>query len=140
MKNILDKINRADEIQANLELDKTELAKHEVKLALLDELKVYAKNTAKNALDYKKKRDAIVKNVATLQELLKDISVNKDLGKKVLANAQKYKAQLDKLSKDLGMPLQGTEPDKLLSEVFMNGEDTQGNIDDAISAVRTLKI
>lgn len=39
MKNILDKINRADEIQAKLELDKTELAKHEVELALVDDLK-----------------------------------------------------------------------------------------------------
>jgi len=38
MKNILDKINRADEIQANLELDKTELGTHEVELALVDEL------------------------------------------------------------------------------------------------------
>lgn len=140
MKNILDKINRADEIQANLELDKTELGKHEVNLALTDEIKVYAKNAAKLAIDYKKKRDAIVKNVATLQELLKDVVVNKDYGKKVLANAQKFKAQIDKLSKELGINLQGTEPDKLLSELFMNGEDAQGNIDDALNAVRTLKV
>lgn len=140
MKNILDKINRADEIQAKLELDKTELGKHEVNLALTDEIKVYAKNAAKLAIDYKKKRDAIVKNVATLQELLKDVVVNKDYGKKVLANAQKFKAQIDKLSKELGINLQGTEPDKLLSELFMNGEDAQGNIDDALNAVRTLKV
>lgn len=140
MKNILDKINRADEIQANLELDKTELGKHEVNLALTDEIKVYAKNAAKLAIDYKKKRDAIIKNVATLQELLKDVVVNKDYGKKVLANAQKFKAQIDKLSKELGINLQGTEPYKLLSELFMNGEDAQGNIDDALNAVRTLKV
>ena len=38
MKNILDKINRADEIQANLELNKTELGKHEVELGKLDDL------------------------------------------------------------------------------------------------------
>lgn len=36
MKNILDKINRADEIQANLELDKTELGKHKVELGAID--------------------------------------------------------------------------------------------------------
>lgn len=35
MKNILDKINRADEIQAN----KVELGTHEVELALVDDLK-----------------------------------------------------------------------------------------------------
>jgi len=136
MKNILDKINKAYELEAN----KTELGTHQVHLALLDELKVYAKNTAKYAADYKKKSQAIKKNVATLQELLKDVSVNKDYGKKVLANAQKYKAQMDKLSKELGINLQGSEPDKLLSEVFMLGEDTQGDIDDALSAVRTIKV
>lgn len=135
MKNILDKINKADEIQS-----KVELGKHEVQLALLDELKVYAKNTAKYAADYKKKSEAIKKNVSALQELLKDVAVNKDYGKKVLANAQKYKAQMDKLSKDLGINLQGSEPDKLLSEIFMLGEDAQGNIDDALNAVRTLKV
>jgi hypothetical protein len=136
MKNILDKINKAYEVEAN----KVELGTHQVHLALLDELKVYAKNTAKYAADYKKKSEAIKKSVATLQGLLKDVSVNKDYGKKVLANAEKYKAQMDKLSKELGINLQGSEPDKLLSEVFMLGEDAQGNIDDALSAVRTLKV
>ena len=135
MKNILDKINRADEIQS-----KVELGTHEVQLALLDELKVYAKNTAKYSAEYTKTSAAIIKNVATLQSLLKDVVVNKDYGKKVLANAQKYKAQMDKLSKELGINLQGSEPDKLLSELFTFGEDTQGRIDDALNAVRTLKV
>lgn len=57
MKNILDKINRADEIQANLELDKTELGKHEVELASIAELQAFIKEgqTAvekANALSY----------------------------------------------------------------------------------------
>ena len=136
MKNILDKINKAYEVEAT----KTELGTHQVQLALLDELKVYAKNTAKYSAEYTKKSAAIIKNVAALQAILKDVSVNKDYGKKVLANAQKYKAQMDKLSKELGINLQGSEPDKLLSELFMLGEDTQGRIDDALNAVRTLKV
>lgn len=43
MKNILDKINKAYEIQANLELDKTELGTHEVELALVDNIKELSK-------------------------------------------------------------------------------------------------
>jgi len=39
MKNILDKINKADEIQAGLELDKTELGTHEVNLNALEEIR-----------------------------------------------------------------------------------------------------
>lgn len=47
MKNILDKINRADEIQANLELDKTELGTHEVELFKVeDTLKLLEKGVS----------------------------------------------------------------------------------------------
>ena len=136
MKTILDKINKAYEIEAN----KTELGTHQVHLALLDELKVYAKNGAKDAVDYKKRKDAILKNVAALQEVVKIVALNKDYGKKALSTAQKYKAQMDKLSKELGINLVGSEPDKLLSDLFMYAEDIQGDIDDALNAVRTLKV
>jgi hypothetical protein len=136
MNNILDKINKAYEIEAN----KTELGTHKVHLALLDELKVYAKNGAKDAVDFKKRKDAILKNVAALQEVLKLVALNKDYGKKALSTAQKYKAQMDKLSKELGINLVGSEPDKLLSDLFMYAEDIQGDIDDALNAVRTLKV
>ena len=141
MKNILDKINKVDEIQANkVESDKTELGTHQVHLALLDEVKVYAKNGAKDAIDYKKRKDAILKNVAALQEVVKIVALNKDYGKKMLGAAQKYKAQMDKLSKELGINLTGSEPDKLLSDLFMYAEDTQADIDQALNAVRTLKV
>jgi hypothetical protein len=136
MKTILDKINKAYEIEAN----KTELGTHQVHLALLDELKVYVKNGAKDAVDFKKRKDAILKNVAALQEVVKVVALNKDYGKKALSTAQKYKAQMDKLSKELGINLVGSEPDKLLSDLFMYAEDTQGDIDDALNAVRTLKV
>jgi hypothetical protein len=136
MKTILDKINKAHEIEAN----KTELGTHQVHLALLDELKVYVKNGAKDAVDFKKRKDAILKNVAALQEVVKVVALNKDYGKKALSTAQKYKAQMDKLSKELGINLVGSEPDKLLSDLFMYAEDTQGDIDDALNAVRTLKV
>jgi hypothetical protein len=136
MKTILDKINKAYEIEAT----KTELGTHQVHLALLDELKVYAKNGAKDAVDYKKRKDAILKNVAALQEVVKIVALNKDYGKKALSTAQKYKAQMDKLSKELGINLVGSEPDKLLSDLFMYAQDIQGDIDDALNAVRTLKV
>jgi hypothetical protein len=136
MKTILDKINKAHEIEAT----KTELGTHQVHLALLDELKVYAKNGAKDAVDYKKRKDAILKNVAALQEVVKIVALNKDYGKKALSTAQKYKAQMDKLSKELGINLVGSEPDKLLSDLFMYAQDIQGDIDDALNAVRTLKV
>ena len=135
MKNILDKINRADEIQA-----KVELGTHQVNLALLDDVKLYAKNGAKEAVEFKKKKDAILKSVATLQDLLKNVVNNKDYGKRLLGNAQKFKGQMDKLSKELGVNLQGSELDKLLSDLFMYAEDTQADIDQALNAVRTLKV
>jgi len=69
MKNILDKINRADEIQANLELDKTELGKHEVELALVDDVKKYTEELNKlfpEASNIEDKLDKIVKELFPL--------------------------------------------------------------------------
>ncbi len=60
-------------------------------------------------------------------------------GKKALANAQKFKGQFDKLAKELGVNLSGSEADKLISEYFMLAEDGQGDIDDALAILNTIK-
>ena len=119
--------------------NKVQLASERVELALADELKTYVKNANQATAQYAKQKAAILKNVLALNELSKDMILNKDYGKKVLASAAKYKAQLDKLSKELGVSLAGSEPDKLVSEAFMLGEDVQGHIDDALSALKSIK-
>jgi hypothetical protein len=63
MKNILDKINRADEIQANLELDKTELAKHEVNLALVDDIKKLIQEANNNKNSYSIQAELVVQQI-----------------------------------------------------------------------------
>jgi exonuclease VII small subunit len=69
MKNILDKINRADEIQSNLELDKTELGTHEIELASLDMIKAMLNDsnaTYKKGLDWTKEMEAFTKKARVL--------------------------------------------------------------------------
>jgi len=105
MKNILDKINRADEIQANLELDKTELGKHEVELALIDDFRKLL-NIA--TADYKEFNDAYNKF--------------NDFKKLVIAFGEKYASNTDKLesmysqmfktSKELGLDFNSTKEGK----------------------------
>jgi hypothetical protein len=88
---------------------------------------------------YAKHKATVEKSVAAMKASVEMLKLNKDWGKKNLAVAQKYKAQLDKLSKELGVNLQGSEPDKLLSELFMYSEDVQGDIDDALAALNLIK-
>ena len=84
MKNILDKINKADEIQAN----KVELGKHEVELALIDDLKeivakgkqvqgsmvegqLEVKNIAQRTLQFAKEHLKNLDNVSKLSNQMK---------------------------------------------------------------------
>jgi hypothetical protein len=84
MKNILDKINRADEIQAN----KVELGTHEVELALIDDLKeivakgkqvqgsmvegqLEVKNIAQRTLQFAKEHLKNLDNVSKLSNQMK---------------------------------------------------------------------
>ena len=139
MKTVMAKVAKIETEKVELASERVDLEMHRVELALADELKTYVKNASQITAKYAKQKALIVKNVQTLNEASKDLILNKDYGKKVLASAAKFKAQFDKLSKDLGVSLAGSEPDKLLSEVFMLGEDAQGHIDDAITALKSIK-
>ncbi len=119
--------------------DKTKLAKHEVNLALLQDLQTYVKGTRTVTANYAKYKALIEKNVAAMKQAVESLRVNKDYGKKTLASAQKFKAQFDKLSKELGVNLTGSEADKLISELFMLAEDTDGIIEDALASLNALK-
>lgn len=130
--NILSKIEKANKAQ------EIKLASHKVDLALADDLKAAVKKSQSSAAMYAKHKATIDKSIAAMKASADMIRNNKDWGKKALADAQKYKAQLDKLSKELGVNLQGSEPDKLLSELFMYAEDVQGDINDALAALKTI--
>lgn len=82
MKNILDKINKADEIQAN----KVELGTHEVDLALIDDiqkLQIKANQSEEKALAEYKKGIATLQNAAKLYLTARDnaILVTKEITK-----------------------------------------------------------
>lgn len=133
--NILKKIEKATEVESS----KVELAKHEVNLALADELKSAVKVYQGQVTTYGKYKDVIVKSINAMKAASEAVKINKDLGKKNLATAQKFKAQLDKLAKELGVNLQGSEPDKLLTELFNLSTDVSDNIEEALRALNTLK-
>ncbi len=91
MKNILDKINKADEIQAK----KTELAKHEVELALVEDVQnLY--NAANKS--YKANTDQLTSFASKMESSFQKTA---DEYKKAL---DKY-SQLEKMSKELGVQL-----------------------------------
>jgi hypothetical protein len=94
MKTILDKINKADEIQAK----KTELGTHEVNLALADDVKK-AYNEA--IASRKKAFDIMQKIKADTATALKQLNDIKATNQKALPIFDKYEAA----AKELGLPL-----------------------------------
>ncbi|NBN88540.1 MAG: hypothetical protein EBV32_05595 [Proteobacteria bacterium] len=98
MKNILDKINRADEIQANLELDKTELGKHEVELSLVDDLNKLKNQFISSWKSHTSKRDAWG---AESTKILQLIAQHETKGQQLKKETEGYDKQLLEISSRL---------------------------------------
>jgi hypothetical protein len=115
----------------------TELASHKVDLALSDDAKSVLKEAAAQAVKHKKLLATIRKNGDAINASLKASGVlnNKQLGKLIVQRGQKLQQQFLKMEKELGVSLKGSELDKQISEIVMNGEDIQGSIDDTFSAL-----
>jgi len=102
MKTILDKINRATEIQAK----KTELAKHEVELGTIDDIKrlttIYANKISKDYTTIFKEHTDIVNSVKSLQSKSKAAY---ELYNKSYAEFNKAQQMLKKQTSDLGLDI-----------------------------------
>ena len=94
MNNILDKINKADEIQAK----KTELAKHEVQLGMVDDFI----NDSNQIIELSKKD--IQKVLDALSSAKFQIEILNEVPKRSLALLNKYK-NLEAKAKELGVTL-----------------------------------
>jgi predicted nucleic acid-binding Zn-ribbon protein len=88
MKNILDKINKAHEVEA------TKLAKHEVELALLDDLK----NQSKNILAEKNKLASIETEFYNQKKKLKSfVEIVQEQSKRLIELTNELKAKTNAL-------------------------------------------
>ena len=97
MKNILDKINRADEIQS-----KVELGKHEVELSIVTDFeKAY-----NEALDLQAKAET---NIVNYNELAKSIQTALNQAGQKFLRANAIYQEIEKMSKELGV-----EPSNIL--------------------------
>ena len=114
------------------------LSSQEIKLALTDDIKYQVKYSGQFVADVAKRKAIILKSVAAINDAYKLIAPNTGWGKKAEANAAKLKANLDKLSKELGISVQGSEPDKMLSELYNIISTGQGDIDDILNALKTI--
>jgi hypothetical protein len=114
------------------------LASHEIKLALADDIKFQVNSSRRFAADVAKKKLIILKSVAAINDAYKNIAINTGWGKKMEATASKLKTNLDKLSKELGISIQGSEPDKLISEFYDIISSGQGDIDEIVAAIKSI--
>ena len=122
---------------ADIERNATELASHQVDLALNDDAKSLLKQVSTQATTMNKLLVNVKKGVDSINSSLKSANVlaNKNMGKNYLAMASKLQQQFLKTEKDLGISLKGSEIDKQISDIFMFAEDIQGSIDDVFSTL-----
>jgi hypothetical protein len=118
MKNILDKINRADEIQANLELDKTELGTHEVELANINDLIKLTSLTEKSLVGFNRQyKETIAFAKSTL--------VNADEFQNNKARMYDLMQVLEKQAKELGIDIRNTNEFKKAINLLTNDRDVE---------------
>lgn len=123
---------------AELTTEKTELAEVKVDLALAQDVQNSIKGNTAFYTKISKAQVAINKNVDAINALMADIIPNMGFGKAVGATATKYKAQMDKLSKELGVSLEGSDLEKGIRELFMIADDSQGVLNDIQSKLKTI--
>lgn len=120
--------------------ERTDLAKHEVNLALMDEVKLNLKNVNDTYKKMLKAEGIIKKSIAAINGELKSsgIDINPKYGTNVIATAKKFQSQLEKTAKELGVNLQGSELDKQISELYNLGDSAQQIIDGVNNLVKTI--
>lgn len=120
--------------------EETKLATHEIELALFDEIKNALKNYGVNNGKIVKANATVTKSVQAINSAMKDanIVVNKQMGKGVLAMAQKFQAQLDKTAKELGVSMAGSDVQKQIIELSNIAEQMQDNIDGVYELLKTV--
>ena len=123
---------------AEFTTEKTELSEVKVDLALAQDVATRVKNYTATYQKHLKSQGVINKNIDAINALLTTILPNVNNGKAWMAEAQKYRAQMDKLSKELGVPLTGSDLDKGISELYMLGDDMQGVMDDIVAKIKTI--
>lgn len=97
--------------------DKTELAKHEIELTALEDIKAYSTGYAKytaSLLEIKKKGDKLK---AELNNTIDDIYEWGNLGSSMTNDMIKLLSNFEKQAKDLGI-------DPKVSDVYVNGSKT----------------
>jgi len=98
MKNILDKINRADEIQS-----KVELGTHEVELALIDDIKSYSNGYAKYIKELDGLRERADRLKIELNDTISAIYKWGTLGSSMADDMVALLNQFEKQAKELGV-------------------------------------
>lgn len=117
---------------------KVELGTHKVELAITDDIKSNAKMVSDFLKSVNKADLTIQKSVQAINSAYKPIAPNLGYGKKMLKVAQDLKNKFEKMAKDLGVNVQGTDADKQLSQMYSEIsqiEDSLTNIQDGFKAI-----
>jgi F0F1-type ATP synthase membrane subunit b/b' len=100
--------------------ERTELAKHEVELALVDDLKKLA-SLSENQLKTNKNLQTVLVGMAdSINNKLKEIDAVNNQNDDLLKNAENLHNNFKKLAQDLGIDYKNTEANKIYESILKN--------------------
>jgi len=100
--------------------ERTDLAKHEVELALVDDLKKLA-SLSENQLKTNKNLQTVLVGMAdSINNKLKEIDAVNNQNDDLLKNAENLHNNFKKLAQDLGIDYKNTEANKIYESILKN--------------------
>jgi hypothetical protein len=125
MKTILDKINKADEIQAN----KVELAKHEIELGSVENLQKYINDRKTIVSSYDKSRTKLAQVYRDLDDVMEALKGLKSYVIKQNMTASKDYKAIEASAKELGINANDIPVYKQTEVVFNDNQKLINEID-----------
>ena len=115
-----------------------ELSKMEVELAVTDQVSTLLKQVQKTLADYNKADNKIQAIAKQINDLYKPINANKGYAGRLTKIIDGHQKNAEKLFKELGVPMQGSDLQKQLSELYSLAsqiDDTMSNAELAIKSI-----
>jgi uncharacterized protein (UPF0147 family) len=116
-------MNTLKTVYNKLFTEKVELAKHEVELGVVEDVKNYLKAVQAMKKGFEKDYNLVKKHIDALKSPIQNVVNNKDVPNNLEKKALEFKNELQKLANEIGVKLEGSETSKTLNEIFANIEE-----------------
>ena len=132
-------MNTMKSVFSKIAEDKTELAKHEVNLGIIDDISRLKKETERFLADSNKADAAIQKAVATIKDKGQFWLNNKKFSDNLDKRADALFGKYEKAAKELGLDVKNSPAAKEMSDIYNYSSQINDNIGNIMGAIKSIK-